>query len=118
EIAAVVHGFQGHPFNSWTAILWLLLVGLVGFLMVSTWRFWSGKEINLANRHPFQWIVLIGLVIYLLVFFSRGVLLLLALAYMFSGVLARAAYSRRRHRRSEQSSAVVPPVHTTEHTTE
>ena len=29
-IAAVVHGFQGHPFNWWTAILWLLLVGLVG----------------------------------------------------------------------------------------
>ncbi|MGC2163158.1 MAG: CDP-diacylglycerol--serine O-phosphatidyltransferase [Silvibacterium sp.] len=117
-IAAVVHGFQGHPFNTLTAILWLLLVGFTGFLMVSTWRFWSGKEINLANRHPFQWIVLIGLVIYLLVFFSRGVLLLLALAYMFSGVLARAAYSRRRHRRSEQAASLAPPVHNAGHTTE
>jgi CDP-diacylglycerol--serine O-phosphatidyltransferase len=117
-IAAVVHGFQGHPFNAWTAIFWLLLVGFTAFLMVSTWRFWSGKEINLANRHPFQWIVLIGLVIYLLVFFSRVVLLLLALAYLFSGVLARAAYSRRRHRRSEQSAPIVPPVHNAGHTTE
>jgi CDP-diacylglycerol---serine O-phosphatidyltransferase len=121
-IAAVVHGFQGHPFNAWTATLWLALVGSVGFLMVSTWRFWSGKEINLANRHPFQWIVLIGLVIYVLVFFSRVVLLLMALAYLFSGVLARAAYSRRRLRRRGQS-ALVPPVHdqpghTTGHTTE
>ena len=117
-IAAVVHGFQGHPFNAWTATLWLALVGSVGFLMVSTWRFWSGKEINLANRHPFQWIVLIGLIIYLLLFFSRIVLLLGALAYMFSGVLARAAYSRRRHRRSEQSASLTPPVSSTGHTTE
>jgi CDP-diacylglycerol---serine O-phosphatidyltransferase len=98
-IAAVVHGFQGHPFNSWTAILWLLLVGLVGFLMVSTWRFWSGKEINLSQRHPVRWIVLLGLVIYLLVFFSREVLLLLALVYMFSGIVARAAYARQRHKK-------------------
>ncbi|HTV04019.1 MAG TPA: CDP-diacylglycerol--serine O-phosphatidyltransferase [Acidobacteriaceae bacterium] len=118
-IAAVVHGFGGqpfggHPFNTWTAILWMLLVGCLGFLMVSTWRFWSGKEINLANRHPFQWIVLMGLVIYLLVFFSREVLLLMALAYMFSGVLARAAYSRRRHRRSEQHETAAPNTgHTT-----
>jgi CDP-diacylglycerol---serine O-phosphatidyltransferase len=113
-----VHGFQGHPFNAWTGILWLLLVGLTSFLMVSTWRFWSGKEINLANRHPFQLIVLIGLIIYLLLFFSRIVLLLGALAYMFSGVLARAAYSRHRHRRSEQSASLPPPVRSTGHTTE
>ncbi|HTW45771.1 MAG TPA: CDP-diacylglycerol--serine O-phosphatidyltransferase [Acidobacteriaceae bacterium] len=116
-IAAVVHGFQGHPFNAWTAILWMLLVGLTGFLMVSTWRFWSGKEINLANRHPFQWIVLLGLMIYLLVFFSREVLLLMALAYMFSGVLARAAYSRRRHRRSEHQEPAVGTIHDAGHTT-
>jgi len=117
-IAAVVHGFQGHPFNAWTAILWLLLVASIGFLMVSRWRFWSGKEINLANRHPFQWIVLIGLIIYLLVFFSRVLLLISALAYMFSGVLARAAYSRRRHRRSEQPEAIAPHAHTTGHSAE
>ncbi len=117
-IAAVVHGFQGHPFNAWTAILWLLLVASISFLMVSRWRFWSGKEINLANRHPFQWIVLMGLAIYLLAFFSRVLLLVLALAYMFSGVLARAAYSRRRHRRSEQSDTIAPHAHTTGHTAE
>nr|WP_050062140.1 CDP-diacylglycerol--serine O-phosphatidyltransferase [Silvibacterium bohemicum] len=102
-IAAVVHGFQGHPFNAWTASIWLLLVGFTGFLMVSTWRFWSGKEINFSRRHPFQLIILIGLVIYLLVFFSRVVLLVLALVYMFSGITARLAYSRQRHRKSSQT---------------
>ncbi|HUB17795.1 MAG TPA: CDP-diacylglycerol--serine O-phosphatidyltransferase [Acidobacteriaceae bacterium] len=97
-VAAVIHGFIGLPiFTWWLAIIWGLLVGFVGFLMVSTWRFWSGKEINLTGRQPFRWIVLLGVSIYLLVFFSRVVLLLLALVYMFSGVIARLAYSWRRH---------------------
>ena len=99
-IAAVVHFFLGIPIPSWRiSIVWMALVGLIGFLMVSTWRFWSGKEINLANRHPFQLIVLMGLVIYAIVFFSQIVLLLLAFVYMFSGIFARAAYSWQRRRR-------------------
>jgi CDP-diacylglycerol--serine O-phosphatidyltransferase len=97
-IAAVVHGFAGWPiFSWWVAIVWMFLVSLVGFLMVSTWRFWSGKEINLTGRQPFRLIVIMGLSLYLLFFFSREVLLLLALVYMFSGVIARLAYSWRRH---------------------
>ncbi len=99
-VAAVVHGFIGLPiFTWWLSIIWGILVAFIGFLMVSTWRFWSGKEINLTGRQPFRWIVLLGLSIYLLVFFSREVLLVLAFVYMFSGVLARLAYSwRRRHK--------------------
>ena len=100
-VAAVVHGFLGWPiFSWWVAVIWGLLVGFIGFLMVSTWRFWSGKEINLTGRRPFRLIVLVGLSIYLLVFFSREVLLLMAFAYLFSGVLARLAYSWRRHHRA------------------
>jgi CDP-diacylglycerol--serine O-phosphatidyltransferase len=99
-IAAVIHFFHGIPISiSWVAAVWMTLVGLIGFLMVSTWRFWSGKEINLSNRHPFQWMVLIGLIIYALVFFSQYVLILMALMYMFSGILARVAYSWQRARR-------------------
>ena len=71
-IAAVVHFFSGTPVPNWrVAIMWMLLVFLVGLLMVSTWRFWSGKEINLADRHPFQRIVVIGLAIYATVVFSQ-----------------------------------------------
>jgi CDP-diacylglycerol---serine O-phosphatidyltransferase len=104
-IVAVIHFFRGIPISiAWVALIWMALVGLIGFLMVSTWRFWSGKEINLSNRHPFQWIVLIGLVLYALVFFSQYVLILMALMYMFSGILARIAYSWRRGRR------VLPPT--------
>ncbi|HEX3660247.1 MAG TPA: CDP-diacylglycerol--serine O-phosphatidyltransferase [Acidobacteriaceae bacterium] len=105
-VAAVVHGFIGLPiFTWWLSIIWGILVAFVGFLMVSTWRFWSGKEINLTGRQPFRWIVLLGVSIYLLVFFSREVLLVLAFVYMFSGVLARLAYSwRRRHKPITQTT--------------
>jgi CDP-diacylglycerol---serine O-phosphatidyltransferase len=99
-IAAVVHFFSGTPVPNWrVAIIWMMLVFLVGLLMVSTWRFWSGKEINFADRHPFQIIVVIGLAIYAMVVFSQIVLFLLAFFYMFSGIFARAAYSwQRRHK--------------------
>jgi len=111
-IVAVVHGFGRPIFNWWLAAIWLLLVGLIGFLMVSTWRFWSGKEINLSRRQPIRWIVLLGLVIYLLVFFSRVVLLIIAFVYMFSGIVARAAYGRQR-RKAAQTDALTSSPSTT-----
>lgn len=100
-IAATVHVFGGTPvFNAILAGVWIFLVGLVGFLMVSTWRFWSGKEINLLDRHPFQLLVLIGAVVGVILLFHHILLFVLALGYMFSGLLARAAYSwSLRHRR-------------------
>jgi CDP-diacylglycerol---serine O-phosphatidyltransferase len=101
-IAAVVHFFSGTPVPNWrVAIMWMALVFLIGLLMVSTWRFWSGKEINVTDRHPFQRIVLLGLAIYATAVYSEIVLLLLAFFYMFSGIFARAAYSwQRRHKAS------------------
>jgi len=105
-IAAFVHFFRGIPVSvSWVAMIWMAMVGFIGFLMVSTWRFWSGKEINLANRQPFRWIVLLGLLIYALVFFSEYILAAMALAYMFSGVLARLAYSWQRHHKAVPAPA-------------
>jgi CDP-diacylglycerol---serine O-phosphatidyltransferase len=119
-IAAVVHFFLGTPVPNWrVAIMWMVVVLLIGLLMVSTWRFWSGKEIDLSDRHPFQRIVLMGLAIYATVAFSQYVLLALAAIYTFSGIFARAAYSwQRRHRRLTTPETVVlseppsqPPVH-------
>jgi CDP-diacylglycerol--serine O-phosphatidyltransferase len=117
-IAAVVHFFSGTPVPNWrVAVMWMVLVFIVGLLMVSTWRFWSGKEINLSDRHPFQRIVLLGLAIYATVVFSQYVLLALAFFYMFSGIFARAAYSwQRRHKARQRISpeaAVLgePPAH-------
>src|SRR5580698_6309849 len=45
-IASVIHCFKGSPIdNPWISVVWLLLICGTGFLMVSSWRFWSGKEI-------------------------------------------------------------------------
>ncbi len=100
-LAATVHFFYGIPVQAWwVAIPWLILVGLAGFLMVSTWRFWSGKEIDLGRSHPFQLLFIMAIVLYVVLRFSQVVLFAIALIYMFSGIWARAAYgwSRRRRR--------------------
>lgn len=100
-LAATVHFFYGIPVQAWwVAIPWLVLVGLAGFLMVSTWRFWSGKEIDLGKAHPFRLLFVMAIVLYVMVRFSQVVLFAIALVYMFSGIWARAAYgwSRRRRR--------------------
>jgi CDP-diacylglycerol---serine O-phosphatidyltransferase len=108
-LAAGVHYFYGIPVQAWwVAIPWLMLVGLCGFLMVSTWRFWSGKEINLSRRHPFQLLFLLSIVLYVVIRFSNVVLPVVALIYMFSGIWARAAYSwSRRHRRPVAGTTAV-----------
>jgi CDP-diacylglycerol--serine O-phosphatidyltransferase len=101
-LATSVHFCMGYPNQAWwIAIVWLILVGVTGFLMVSTWRFWSGKEINFARRHPFQLLPFIAIALFCMIRFSQFVLFACALVYMFSGIWARAAYSwsrRRRHR--------------------
>ncbi len=46
-IAAVVHFSKGDPLISWyTALTWTAMVTTVGYLMVSTWRFYSFKDID------------------------------------------------------------------------
>ena len=105
-LAAVVHAVGGNPIpNTWLAFAWMAVVGMSGFLMVSTWRFWSGKEITLAGRHPFQVIVLVALLIYALVAFSQILLFVLWFAYMFSGIGARFAYSWQRRKRKLRERA-------------
>jgi CDP-diacylglycerol--serine O-phosphatidyltransferase len=99
-LAATIHLFWGIPVPAWWfSIIWLCLVGLAAFLMVSTWRFWSAKEINLTKRMPFQLVVVLAIVIYVLLRYSNVMLFLVALVYMFSGIWARAAYSWGRRRR-------------------
>ncbi len=109
-LAATVHLCYGIPILSWwISIPWLAIVGLCAFLMVSTWRFWSAKEINFSRRHPFQLLVVIAVVMYVVLRYSNVMLFAAALAYMFSGLWARAAYSWSRRRR-KRSAEVTPPV--------
>jgi len=96
-IAAVVHFSEGDPIISWwTAVTWALLVVAAAYLMVSTWRFYSFKEIDLRSRQPFRLIVLFGLLFAGIWYFSRYVLFTIALLYMFSGVFWRLTWIFRR----------------------
>jgi len=89
-IAAIVHYSGGAPVTSWwTAMIWLMMVVVVGYLMVSTWRFYSFKDIDFRSRHPFRLIILIAVLIALIWHFSRQILFAIAVLYMASGVLWR-----------------------------
>lgn len=96
-IAAIVHFSAGVPIVSlWTAASWLMMVIVVGYLMVSTWRFYSFKDINFRTRHPFRLIVIIGVLFASIWYFSRPVLFAIAVLYMASGILWRLQWILRR----------------------
>src|ERR1700722_10377997 len=96
-IAAVVHFSGGEPVTSWvTALSWMMMVVVVGYLMVSTWRFYSFKDIDFGSRKPFRLIVIFGVVGASIWLFSRPVLFGIAIIYMASGVLWRLQWIFRR----------------------
>jgi CDP-diacylglycerol---serine O-phosphatidyltransferase len=96
-VAAVVHFSAGDPIASWwTAITWMLMVVAVGYLMVSTWRFYSFKDIDFGSRKPFRLVLLFALLFAAIRFYSQWVLFLIALLYLFSGVFWRLKWIFRR----------------------
>jgi len=96
-IAAVVHFEAGDPLVSpYMALAWLAMVTTVGYLMVSTWRFYSFKDIDFRSRHPFRLIVVLAGLFYGIWLFSRPVLFAIALLYMISGVFWRLQWIFRR----------------------
>ena len=96
-IAAMVHSTGGYPLESWyKALTWLVLVTTVGYLMVSTWRFYSFKDIDFRSRHPFRLILFLAALFASISFFSRQMLFIIALVYMVSGVFWRVQWIFRR----------------------
>jgi len=89
-IAAVVYAAGSEPLRWWAfATGWLLLLGLLSFLMVSTWRYRSFKDLNLLSpRSPLS-VVLLGSLIYLIANYSQPVLLAMAVTYVGSGIVIR-----------------------------
>ncbi len=106
-VAAVVHFTGGVPLASpASSILALLLVPTVGYLMVSTWRFYSFKDIHFNTRQPFRLMLLLAALFALIWFYSRWVLFAIALIYMFSGVWWRLQWIVRR-----RPTPPAPPVY-------
>lgn len=110
-VAAVVHFAAGDPLVSiYTAMAWLAMVTTVGYLMVSTWRFYSFKDIDFRSRHPFRAIVILAALFAGIWFFSRPMLFIVALVYTISGVFWRLQWIFRR-----RSGPPPPPIKEASH---
>jgi CDP-diacylglycerol--serine O-phosphatidyltransferase len=99
-VAAVVYAADAEPITWWPlSILWLALLALLGFLMISTWRYYSFKGINLSTPRTPLIIILLGALIYFTWNYSQPILLGAAAAYVASGIIIRAGGIVRRRLR-------------------
>lgn len=99
-VAAVVYASDCVPLQWWIfSALWLALLALLSFLMVSTWRYPSFKEISLTGPRSPLTVILFAALIYLIVYYSQPVLLALSVLYVSTGIFIRAGgIIRRRFR--------------------
>ena len=99
-VAAVVFACDGEPLEWWPfSVVWMALLLLLGFLMVSTWRYYSFKGINLSKPYTPLLIVLLAAFIYGLWNYAQPMLLVMMSTYVGSGVLIRAGGIIRRRLR-------------------
>jgi CDP-diacylglycerol--serine O-phosphatidyltransferase len=89
-VAAVVYAFDGDPLVQWPfAVVWLALLLLLGFLMVSTWRYYSFKGVNLSKPYTPLILLLLGMLITAIWFFPQPLLVGMAASYVASGIIIR-----------------------------
>ena len=99
-VAAVVYSYDSEPLVWWPAsVVWLALLLLLGFLMVSTWRYYSFKGIHLDKAYSPLIIILLGALIYATWNYSQIVFLVLTVAYVGSGIVIRIGGILRRRMR-------------------
>ena len=103
-VAAVVYAAEGTPLRWWPlTFLWLGLLALLSFLMVSTWRYPSFKDVNLMRPRSPLIIIVLGSLIYLIWAASEPVLLGMAIAYVGAGIVLRIGGVVRRRMRASRT---------------
>lgn len=106
-IAAVVF-MEDSPVRSFgLSVAWLVAVGIVSLLMVSTWRYPSFKQIGVSKPHTPLIVLIIGGVAFLIWEWPQPVLLAAACAYVTSGIVIRIGGIVRRHKKSRPPAVVV-----------
>ena len=111
-VAAVVYSFESEPLVWWPAsVVWLGLLLLLGFLMVSTWRYYSFKGINLNKAYSPLIIILLGGLIYFTWNYSEIVFLVLTVSYVGSGIVIRIGGIVRRRLRHTPPPAPAQAEH-------
>jgi CDP-diacylglycerol---serine O-phosphatidyltransferase len=99
-LASIVYATDGGPLTSWIfSVAWLVLTALLSFLMVSTWRYPSFKDLSLMRPRSTLILVLLGSFIFLMMYASQPLLLGMSAAYVASGIVIRiGGIVRRRFR--------------------
>jgi len=99
-VAAVVYA-NPEPLTAWPYTVALgVLLALLSFLMVSTWRYRSFKDFNLLTPRSPQSVVLLGIMIFLIYYYSQAVLLVFGIIYVGSGIVVRIGGVLKRRFRS------------------
>ncbi len=89
-VAATVYAADCHPIQHWPfSVAWLGLLGLMSFLMVSTWRYRSLKDVQLLRPRSPLTVIFWGAFLYLIWNFPQPVLLAMAVFYVTSGIVVR-----------------------------
>ena len=89
-VASIVYFAGNTPITSWVwSVAWLALLALLSFLMVSTWRYPSFKDLNLLQPQSRFNLVIAAVVIWMIVEYRGPTLLAMALAYVSSGIIIR-----------------------------
>jgi len=112
-VASVVYAFaDNRPLESWIfSAVWLALLGLLAFLMISTWRYPSFKDLNLVRpRSPLTFVVL-SILIYLVWDLSQPMLLGMSVCYALSGIVIRGGGIIRRRLRPARPQTDNHPEH-------
>jgi CDP-diacylglycerol--serine O-phosphatidyltransferase len=101
-VCAVVFAADGEPLITWqVSAAWLALLLLLGFLMVSTWRYNSFKGLSFNKPYNPLLVILIAGLIYATWNWPQPVILGIAIAYVGGGIAVRlGGIIRRRFRPS------------------
>jgi len=96
-VSAVIWACDGQALNWWPlSIAWLALLALLGFLMVSTWRYYSFKGISFSKAYSPLIIILVGGLIYGTWNYAQLLFLAFSITYVASGIVIRLGGLMRR----------------------
>jgi CDP-diacylglycerol--serine O-phosphatidyltransferase len=94
-VVAVVLLLEGEPLERWQASFIAVGTYIVALLMVSTFRYWSFKEIDFARRRPVRLLLLVVLGVLIVATHPQWFLFALFSVYLLSGP-TRPLWARRR----------------------
>jgi CDP-diacylglycerol--serine O-phosphatidyltransferase len=98
-IASIVF-FEPSPVRSLAfSIFWLVVVGVTGLLMVSTWRYPSFKQVTVLKPRTPLIVLLVGGIAFLIWEWSQPFLLAAATTYVLTGIVLRIGGLVRRYRK-------------------